>query len=803
MRLPLLKAAVIALLCPLISGQEIQLSPEDGAFHFGNSVAISGNTVIVGAVDDNENGTESGSAYLFNAITGVQISKLLPDNGMSLDRFGTSVDIHGNTAVVGATKAENTVGSVYIFDTLSGNQLAEIGFGYDKTGTSVSIDGAKIIAGAPQDYYSNPGSPDPTPPWPGRALLFDITDLTNVDQMTLSASDGDDGDDFGMSVAISGNTVIVGAPNNNNENGGRAGAAYLFDATTGAQLSKLLAEDGSEGDWFGWSVAISGNTAIVGAVGDDDNGPLAGSAYLFDTTTGAQIEKISASTGLEGRFGRSVAINGNIAAVGALSYPANFPINGRAFLFDATTGAQVTSLWYSDAWEGDEFGCAVALNEYTAVVGAQGKHSAYIFAFDCDQNGLIDIEEIASGSGGDCNQDGVLDQCQTEGNDCNSDDIPDDCQLAANDCNQDGVPDECQTEGNDCNSDDIPDDCQLAANDCNQDGVPDECQTEGNDCNSDAIPDECQLTGNDCNEDTVPDDCQTSENDCDLDGVPDECEIDCNRNSIPDDCELDGNDCNLDSVPDDCQITDNDCNSDLIPDECQLNRNDLNDNLVPDECDPDCNQNGLPDFLDLAYEVSLDCNNNETPDECDIGSDDHNDCNLNGIPDSCDVNGYFSDDCNNNNVPDECEDDCNSNQIPDECDINEGTSLDINADGLPDDCAFDCNENGVPDYFDIQFNVSEDCDLNGIPDECDEDCNHNGVADACDIADGTEEDSNGNGIPDSCQSSNSDGGGGCGVMPVSGPPTFTDFFEHYAPLLLLLAAGRILQGRRRRAPIAC
>ena len=97
------------------------------------------------------------------------------------------------------------------------------------------------------------------------------------------ADDGATNDRFGYSVGISGATAIVGA-GLDDDNGINSGSAYLFDTTTGRQLFKLLADDGAAGDVFGFSVALSGATAIVGARYDDDNGDLSGSAYLFDAS---------------------------------------------------------------------------------------------------------------------------------------------------------------------------------------------------------------------------------------------------------------------------------------------------------------------------------------------------------------------------------------------------------------------------------------------------------------------------------------------------------------------------------------
>ena len=124
-----------------------------------------------------------------------------------------------------------------------------------------------------------------------------------------------EGDWFGYSVANSRGTAIVGSPKDN-DNGDDSGSAYLFDTTTGSRLFKLKPNDGDRLDQFGYSVAISGNTAIVGNSGDDDNGFAPGSEYLFDVTTGKQQFKLTPDDGEElDLFGYSVAISGDTAIV--------------------------------------------------------------------------------------------------------------------------------------------------------------------------------------------------------------------------------------------------------------------------------------------------------------------------------------------------------------------------------------------------------------------------------------------------------------------------------------------------------
>ena len=187
-------------------------------------LSLIGLLLSVGAWDDDDNGNASGSAYLFDTTTGQQIAKLLPDDGAAGGRFGFSVSISGEIAIVGAFLAGGTSGSAYLFDVATGAQIAQ-----------------------------------PLP------------------------HDGDAGDRFGVSVAISGATAIVGAYRDD-DNRNISGSAYLFDAKTGEQVAKLLPDDGAEGDNFGISVAIRGTTAIVGARYDEDNGDDSGSAYLFDAS---------------------------------------------------------------------------------------------------------------------------------------------------------------------------------------------------------------------------------------------------------------------------------------------------------------------------------------------------------------------------------------------------------------------------------------------------------------------------------------------------------------------------------------
>ncbi len=326
-----------------LGDQLAKLLPDDGAANdlFGESVAISGATAIVGARRHDDNGSNSGAAYLFATNTGKQLFKLLPDDGQADDHFGISVAISGAIAIVGARGDDDNgadSGAAYLFVITTGRMLAKLlpndGAAGDSFGNSVAI------SGPPGNEIAIVGAPRVDDDF-GSAYVFDISDPANPAQLAkLLPNDGAANDWFGWRVAIRGPTAIVGAPNDD-DNGIDSGSAYFFDSTTGRQLAKLLPDDGGSDDSFGGSVAMNGdsenNVAIVGAQWDDDNGLFAGSAYFFDATTGLQLAKVLASDGAEfDSFGISVAISGATVIVGAYLHADNGFGSGAAYLFGAS-----------------------------------------------------------------------------------------------------------------------------------------------------------------------------------------------------------------------------------------------------------------------------------------------------------------------------------------------------------------------------------------------------------------------------------------------------------------------------------
>jgi hypothetical protein len=373
--------------------------------NFGFSVAINGDYAIVGAPFEDENGNmtvdKAGAAYIFKwtGTTWVQEAKIVASDRSPDDWFGTSVSISGDYVVVGAyLKDDNATtmntGAAYIFKRTgtAWNQEAKIvatnGAEEDRFGYSVAISGDYALVGAYNE--SEDAAEDNTQISSGSAYIFKRTGTVWAQETKIVASDRDTYDQFGWSVALSGDYAIVGAPfEGDNPSLASAGAAYVFkrSGTTWTQETKVVASDRAENDEFGTSVAISGDYAIVGAAYEDEDATDmntqadAGSAYIFKRagTAWAQEAKIVAFDRAEGdNFGTSVSISNDYAIVGAYVEDEDaastnpLPDAGSAYIFKrtGTTWYQEAKIVASDRAESDFFGVSVAISGSNAVVGA-------------------------------------------------------------------------------------------------------------------------------------------------------------------------------------------------------------------------------------------------------------------------------------------------------------------------------------------------------------------------------------------------------------------------------------------------
>jgi hypothetical protein len=342
-----------------IASTENKITASDGAaddqFSY-KSVAIGNGRIVVGAYQDDDNGSTSGSAYIFD-LDGTQLAKITASDNAAGDSFGISVAIGNGRIVVGAYQDDDngsSSGSAYIFD-LAGTQLAKItasdGAANDYFGYSVAIGNGRIVVGAYADDDAGSSS--------GSAYIFDL-DGTQLAKIT--ASDAAANDYFGNSVAIGNGRIVVGAKQDD-DNGETSGSAYIFDLD-GTQLAKITASDGAAYDQFGNSVAVGNGRIVVGADGDDS---YKGSAYIFDLD-GTQLAKITETNRVDFHsFGISVAVGSGRIVVGTL---ANV-YRGSVYIFDLD-GTQLTKITASDRAIAQYFGGDVAIGSGRIVVGAYG-----------------------------------------------------------------------------------------------------------------------------------------------------------------------------------------------------------------------------------------------------------------------------------------------------------------------------------------------------------------------------------------------------------------------------------------------
>jgi hypothetical protein len=353
---------------------------------FGFSVSSSGDTLVVGAPysDHSDRGSASGSAYVF-VRTGKTWSlqqKLTAEDGAPGDLFGYAVSVHGDTAVVGAPLDDPSgtdSGSAYVFvrnGTVWTQQRKLTGPGTaagDVFGHAVTVHGDTAIIGAPHDATAGTRS--------GAAYVFTRVGGIWSQQQKLTAPDAAAEVRFGFALSLSGTAVLIGAPYDTG-NGSGSGAAYVF-ARSGAlwsQQQKLSPPDAVEDNLVGFSVALNGDTALLGAPFGSDKAYGPGSAYVY-ARGGAgwtQQEKLRADEIGEGNlFGYAVALHGEQAVATSPGDDADTLNGGSVHVFTRSG-----NLWNDrqrvtvrTTAENDRAGHAVALGEGLLVVGSPGEDS--------------------------------------------------------------------------------------------------------------------------------------------------------------------------------------------------------------------------------------------------------------------------------------------------------------------------------------------------------------------------------------------------------------------------------------------
>jgi len=382
---------------PLIASLEQKLGPEvtgtgSGADHFGGSVSVDGETALIGVAHDDDSGTSSGSAYVFvrSGTNWIEQAKLTASDAAAIDLFGISTSISGDTALVGAYRDDDNgtdSGSAYVFVrsgtvwSQQANLTAGDGSTSDWFGWSVSMDVDTALVGA---YKDDAGDTDS-----GSAYVF-VRSGTNWNEQTkLTAFDGAYQDSFGKSVSISGDTALIGV-NGDDDDGSGSGSAYVFvrNGSFWSEQTKLTAADAEASDSFGSSVSVDGDTALIGVPSDRFDGHSRGSAYVFVRSGTNWSEQAKLSDLVSNRFGWSVSISGDTVLIGAYLDDGSGSDSGNAYMFvrSGTSWSEQEKLTAGDGSEGDYFGVSVSVSGDTALIGASydddngnNSGSAYVF----------------------------------------------------------------------------------------------------------------------------------------------------------------------------------------------------------------------------------------------------------------------------------------------------------------------------------------------------------------------------------------------------------------------------------------
>jgi hypothetical protein len=359
---------------------------------FGGAVAIEGEWALIGATGVDAPFSSTGAVFVhrFNGSEWSHDDTLLASDKAEYDRFGCCVAISGDSALIGAWFDDNENGDdagaayVFCFDGSNWHEVTKLiasdGAEDDRLGVSVDLDGDLAVVGAHNDDDSGEDS--------GSAYIFRFDGANWVEETKLLASDGSSGDWFGSELALDGDVAVVSAPGAD-DLGEWTGAVYVYRYQRGdwVEEARLLASDGAAEDRFGSALALEGDRLVVGAFADDDLGRDCGAVYIFQHEGSTWIESaklVPSDAQVADYFGCSVALEGSRIVVGAPAY--SFFEGGAAYLFNYRDGSweQTTRLLSSDLEDDDELGGAVAISDGTIFIGAPGDENdtgaAYVFA---------------------------------------------------------------------------------------------------------------------------------------------------------------------------------------------------------------------------------------------------------------------------------------------------------------------------------------------------------------------------------------------------------------------------------------
>jgi hypothetical protein len=375
----------------VLNENQITASDPNSADSYGISVAVGSNRIVVGSYLDDDNGSDSGSAYVYD-LNGNEIVKLTALDGASTDYYGYSVAVGCGRIVVGAygvaVSNQSEAGAAYIYD-LNGNFIKKI-TAYDFTssdrfGWSVTVGSGRIVIGAYLDDDKGVNS--------GSAYIYDLNGTLIT---KLTAFDGAGFDQFGSSVSVGSGRIVIGA-HRDDDNGSDSGSAYVYDLN-GNLITKLTAYDGASEDSYGYSVSVSSGRIVVGSP-NDGSGMAFGAVYIYDLN-GNLVKKSTASDIIGGaRYGESVSVGSGRIVIGTVTDERG-SASGSAYVCDLN-GNELVKLIGVNVSSGDSYGKSVSVGSGRIVIGSPfdddegvNSGSAYIYQIKNQIHMLDLIDEI-------------------------------------------------------------------------------------------------------------------------------------------------------------------------------------------------------------------------------------------------------------------------------------------------------------------------------------------------------------------------------------------------------------------------
>lgn len=378
---------------------------------FGLDVAIDGDFAIVGSFLDQQPVPNGGSAHVYQRVNGVwsHEAKLVPNTPTRNIEFAYSVDLDANRALIGAVTdgdPNGPAGAAYVFRRAangSWTQEARIAASSAESdpnaafGSDVALDGEYAIVGARLD--------DATARWAGAAYAFRRIGTTWTPQGQLLASDGQAIDEFGNAVAIDGDAAVIGAFADDGANGFNLGSAYIFrrSGSLWSQEAKIQPNDLVTDANFGISVDIEGDTVVVGAYLDDNPANYTGAAYVYRHVAGAWVQEqkiVPGSAAADDRFGAGVAISGSAMVVGAYGVDSAATNAGAAFVYDVDGDCNHNGVCDDqESFPGDVNGdLNVDLGDVSLLLAAYGACEGdpdFNAAADFNDSGCVDLSDLS------------------------------------------------------------------------------------------------------------------------------------------------------------------------------------------------------------------------------------------------------------------------------------------------------------------------------------------------------------------------------------------------------------------------